>query len=458
MKRTLGMILVVAMVVSCMTFFATPANALSETYELGEMTVDKLNGLWTEPSTNAMAIFTPGNSMNARYWTKLYARYNSELDCYVVEEKIGCHRNYPKTVENGCIGIMINYAPLSSVNSKNAMANWKVFDRIKVGDRLTFSGINFLKKTLETSGTYGQADYVSNAKIHVTAVRDLNAPKTPYSDKVIVAMGDSITVGGGWTYDLGDAIGADIINSGFGGDTAHASLAARYEANVAAYNPDIVIVSFGINDAASSMIKGDLEAGLAQYEKALRDIYARNTALGAKTVFMNANNINTSYFEDNVTYNEYGGFQGWLDHFIPTMEKVAKEYDCVFIDLYSEWRELGWGYNGTEKVNLVDNTHPTEVGYDLNLSIMIPVWQQNYQKLCDYEGTFDFSAEPVDPEKGDVNGDGEIDNIDAALVLKYDAGLLDGDSTVGDVNGDGTVDNIDAALILKYDAGLIEKF
>lgn len=58
---------------------------------------------------------------------------------------------------------------------------------------------------------------------------------------------------------------------------------------------------------------------------------------------------------------------------------------------------------------------------------------------------------------GDANGDGEINNIDAALVLKYDAGILD-DIANADVNGDGETNNVDAALILKYDAGIIENF
>ena len=60
---------------------------------------------------------------------------------------------------------------------------------------------------------------------------------------------------------------------------------------------------------------------------------------------------------------------------------------------------------------------------------------------------------------GDVNGDGYVDSDDAALILKYDVGLIDElDETLGDVNGDGYVDSDDAALILKYDVGLIEGF
>lgn len=62
---------------------------------------------------------------------------------------------------------------------------------------------------------------------------------------------------------------------------------------------------------------------------------------------------------------------------------------------------------------------------------------------------------------GDVNGDGNEDNLDAAAILKYDAGIIDLDDgalSVGDVNYDGNVDNVDAALVLKYDVGLISQF
>lgn len=60
---------------------------------------------------------------------------------------------------------------------------------------------------------------------------------------------------------------------------------------------------------------------------------------------------------------------------------------------------------------------------------------------------------------GDANGDGTINSIDAALILKYDSGAnVTLDEAAADVNGDGAVNSIDAALILKYDSGAIEKF
>lgn len=460
MKKTLALFLTLVTLLSCMVAFSSVGAADTdeteyETYPLGEMTLSHLNpGLFPTNSNNMLAVFGPGSTLNGRYWTKIYAR-SIGANTFVVEEKIGCHRNYNKTVESGCIALMIMYAPLSanSITNKFAIENWLVWDRIKVGDTFKISGVNFLKKTIDTTGTWTTADFVSNAKVTVTARRDKNALTSPYTDKTIVAMGDSITVGGGWTYDLSDALRTDVINSGFGGDTAHASLAARYDKYVAPYNPDIVIVSFGINDAVSSLIKNDLPAGLAQYEKALRDIYARNTAIGAKTVFQSANNIKIATF-DGPAYDAYGGLQGWIDTVIGTMKKVAEEYDCLFIDLYSMWKE-----KGLAPTNLVDSTHPTEVGYDANLELIIPAFKDNVNLLCDYEGEFDWDATtnaPDDNELGDVNGDGEVDNGDALEILRYDAGLTDDIADNADVNDDGEIDNADALEILKYDAGLID--
>lgn len=58
----------------------------------------------------------------------------------------------------------------------------------------------------------------------------------------------------------------------------------------------------------------------------------------------------------------------------------------------------------------------------------------------------------------DVNGDGSLDSLDAAWVLRYDALLTELDEAqldAADINDDGEADNLDAALILKYDARLI---
>ncbi len=58
---------------------------------------------------------------------------------------------------------------------------------------------------------------------------------------------------------------------------------------------------------------------------------------------------------------------------------------------------------------------------------------------------------------GDVNGDGLINPIDAALILQFSAGMLPVLPSFerGDVNRDETVNAVDAALILQFSAGLL---
>jgi subtilisin family serine protease/glucose/arabinose dehydrogenase len=62
------------------------------------------------------------------------------------------------------------------------------------------------------------------------------------------------------------------------------------------------------------------------------------------------------------------------------------------------------------------------------------------------------------PSAGDVNCDGRVNSVDAALILQRVAGLIQTLPCMAqaDVNGDGEADAIDAALILQLEAGLLD--
>ena len=59
---------------------------------------------------------------------------------------------------------------------------------------------------------------------------------------------------------------------------------------------------------------------------------------------------------------------------------------------------------------------------------------------------------------GDVNKDGRINSIDAALVLQFSAGLVASlaHPDNADANQNGAVNSVDAALILQFSAGLLD--
>ena len=62
---------------------------------------------------------------------------------------------------------------------------------------------------------------------------------------------------------------------------------------------------------------------------------------------------------------------------------------------------------------------------------------------------------------GDLNGDGELNMFDAALLIRYYNGLqelTERQMIISDVNGDGEVDMHDVILLIQYCNGLINSF
>lgn len=117
-----------------------------------------------------------------------------------------------------------------------------------------------------------------------------------------------------------------------------------------------------------------------------------------------------------------------------------------------------------------DDVTPGEYAYyTFDLSEAIPEGSDGLiLKVCDYATncrTLDFDAytsgsggDGATALLGDVNGDGKVNSLDAAVILRYEVGLTELDEwelAMADVNGDGLTDTLDAAAILKFDAGLL---
>jgi hypothetical protein len=69
------------------------------------------------------------------------------------------------------------------------------------------------------------------------------------------------------------------------------------------------------------------------------------------------------------------------------------------------------------------------------------------------------TATPPAKALGDVNDDGNVNSIDAQLVLQLTAGLLDEllNPESADVNEDGDINSIDSQLILQFEAGFLDE-
>jgi lysophospholipase L1-like esterase len=78
----------------------------------------------------------------------------------------------------------------------------------------------------------------------------------------------------------------NIINSGISGDNA-VNGNNRFERDIAPFNPDLVVVSFGLNDSCQG------EEKVSVYTTALQGIFEKTKALGAECIFMFPNMMNT---------------------------------------------------------------------------------------------------------------------------------------------------------------------
>lgn len=153
----------------------------------------------------------------------------------------------------------------------------------------------------------------------------------------------------------------NVINAGIGGITAIASL-DRMESQVLCHNPDLVIVSFGLNDVNLS---------LDDYLVPLRTVFNRCIERGIEVIFMTPNMLNTRVADD--TEEKYMAYahttadyqnSGRMDKYMKAACGLADEMGVAVCDCYAEWKEL----SKTQDVTLLlanRINHPTAEMHEL---------------------------------------------------------------------------------------------
>ncbi len=187
----------------------------------------------------------------------------------------------------------------------------------------------------------------------------------------IVCLGDSVTYGafGNGCVDQDAAYGKklermfkfffpdkeiNVINSGIGGTTAQFAV-GRLERDVLAYNPDLVLVMFGVNDF------GDIDA----YGKALERIFARMKEENIPTVYATEHMMNT--YTAKCTADEHLEYaavtaavqtNGTMDRVYALGREVAEKYGVAVCDIYKRWKTLN--AHGVDTTALLSNgiNHP----------------------------------------------------------------------------------------------------
>ena len=177
------------------------------------------------------------------------------------------------------------------------------------------------------------------------------------ADVTIVAYGDSITAGFAvrrgfpsfWKQMLMERYpeaGVEMINSGISGDTTMDGL-ARLDWAVLSYEPDLVTINFAINDCVMGLGLEELEMNLVEMVRRIR------AGPGSEVLLLSSQPLETPPYDRLV-----------LDYY-QAIERVAKEMDVGFVDVYGAWMRLVGQGTPLSSLILPGLDHPNEAGYKI---------------------------------------------------------------------------------------------
>ncbi len=152
----------------------------------------------------------------------------------------------------------------------------------------------------------------------------------------------------------------NIINSGISGDGSGGGL-LRLDRDVLSYHPDLVVVSYGLNDAAAGGING-----VNAYGERLKQLFERITASGAECIFLTENMMNTKtsvHLTDPFFIGLAERFaklenEGVLAAYFEKGKEIAAKCDVKVCDCYTKWKKMEQA--GVDTTELLANklNHP----------------------------------------------------------------------------------------------------
>ncbi len=208
-------------------------------------------------------------------------------------------------------------------------------------------------------------------------------------ETLIVAFGDSTTASRGelkvFSRLLKDklptkGVDAKIINSGVGGNNTNQAR-KRFQKDVLAHHPDIVIIQFGINDAAIDVWKQPPatvpRVRLDQYEENLTHFVTTLKSQDSKIILMTPNpcrwtsKLKKLYGSPPYQLDQLDGFNVLLSEYANAVRRIAKQNDIPLIDVYRQFQEHNKQPQQAVDDLLLDGIHPNDQGHRLIAELLL---------------------------------------------------------------------------------------
>lgn len=253
------------------------------------------------------------------------------------------------------------------------------------------------------------------------------------TDKTVVAFGDSITASGAWFALAEKTYGITVINKAVGGWNSKDGRNAFSSA--LAQKPDVLFLSFGMNDSALDMAK---YVPLETYCENMRYMIEKAQDSGARVILVIENPIGAEDYytrHDRTVFEPVGGIGAFYLQYVEAARDLAKEYGLTVMDMYRIFTEQAEKDGCTPGDFLADGVHPNTKGYALYAAA-----------LADALVRLDL---------GDVTGDGKVNASDYMLVKRHVIGsfVLGEREAYADVDRNGVVNALDYMMIKRHVLG-----
>jgi lysophospholipase L1-like esterase len=202
----------------------------------------------------------------------------------------------------------------------------------------------------------------------------------------IIAFGDSTTAPRGELVVYAQVlqkelpIPARVINAGVGGNTTEQAR-ARFEKDVLARKPALVVIQLGINDASVDVWKKPPATGprveLDRYEANLRHFVQTLKGRGARVIVMTPNalrwtdTMKARYGKPPYRPDDPDGLNVLLKRYADAAREVARAEGVPLVDVYAAFEAHGKEKGHTVDELLLDGIHPNEKGHRLVADLLL---------------------------------------------------------------------------------------
>ncbi len=169
-----------------------------------------------------------------------------------------------------------------------------------------------------------------------------------------------------------------VINAGLGSDTT-VSARARFDRDVLAHDPDLVIIQLGLNDAAIDVWKDATEprVPIEEYERNLEYFVEALKGRGTKVILMTPNPLRWTeklkglYGKPPYNPEDPDGFNFLLQEYAERVRRVAARHDVPLVDTYRVFQQFGEVEGQSVDDLLLDGMHPNDRGHEIEADLLL---------------------------------------------------------------------------------------